>query len=77
VVARLGCSTADGELEAFPNAPPELEPAPFSWDATGQLVLVCAVPTGLFVTTLDPAHGALLRKAVAPQHLRQLVFVGP
>jgi hypothetical protein len=77
VVARLGCSTVDGELEAFPNVPASLEPAPFSWDTAGQLVLVCAEPTGLFVTTLDPAHGAVLRKAVAPQHLRQLVFVGP
>jgi hypothetical protein len=77
VVARLGCSTVDGELEAFPNVPASLQPAPFSWDTAGQLVLVCAVPTGLFVTTLDPAHGAMLRKVVAPQRLRQLVFVGP
>jgi hypothetical protein len=77
VLTRSSCSTDGGELNAFANVPPALEPVPFTWDAAGRMILVCATPPGLVVTTIDSDRARLLWTVAAPADLQQLVFVGP
>ena len=56
--------------------PPAFQPAPFSFDARGDLALVATTATGTIVKTFDP-HGAVLRTVPAPAGLQQVVFVVP
>lgn len=56
------------------NGPPAFQPAPFSFDARGDLALVATTATGTYLETFD-ADGALIRKVAAPAALQQVVFV--
>ena len=56
------------------NGPPAFQPAPFSFDARGELALVATTATGTYLETFD-ADGALIRKVAAPAALQQVVFV--
>jgi hypothetical protein len=54
--------------------PPAFQPAPFSFDARGNLALVATTTTGTYVKTFDPS-GTVIRAVPAPARLQQVVFV--
>ena len=56
--------------------PPAFQPAPFSFDARGDLALVATTATGTIVKSFDP-RGAVIRSVPAPSGLQQVVFVVP
>ena len=54
--------------------PPAFQPAPFSFDARGDLALVATTTTGTEVRTFD-REGTVIRTVAAPARLQQVVFL--
>jgi hypothetical protein len=67
---------AGSSLYQFREAPPALQPAPFSWDArSGDLLVVTTNPKESRIVTVDE-HGNVVHSVTAPDDLSQLVTFG-
>jgi hypothetical protein len=76
VLADLATSPRGGGLPDSTQAPPALQPAPFSWTAGGALIVDAQADDGQrFLLSVDRRDGSVHDPVAVPAELRQLVVV--
>jgi hypothetical protein len=53
VITQVVTASGGNGLTVFDDVPPAFEPVPFSWDATGRILVMAQTTVGYFVHTID------------------------